>query len=153
MDIKYILPFLDGLINILEQFGMTDIKRSGLYKKDYMAVDKDVTAIIGIVGELRGNVAYSMSQDTARNIVSSMMMGMPVEEMDAISRSAIGELSNMITGNASILLSNNDINVDITPPSIVFGSDIFFIISSVDTITVDLETPAGNIEVNIGLEL
>ena len=42
MDIKYILPFLDGLKNILEQFGMVGIERSGLYKKDYMAVDKDV---------------------------------------------------------------------------------------------------------------
>lgn len=153
MDVKYILPFLDGLINILEQFGMTDIKRSGLYKKDYMAVDKDVTAIIGIVGELRGNVAYSMSQDTAKQIVSAMMMGMPVEDMNEIARSAVGELSNMVTGNASTLLSGNDINVDITPPSIVFGSGIYFIISSVDTITIDLETPAGSIEVNIGLEL
>ncbi len=153
MDIKYILPFLDGLKNILEQFGMVGIERSGLYKKDYMAVDKDVTAIIGIVGELRGNVAYSMSQDTAKNIVSSMMMGMPVEELDEVARSGIGELSNMVTGNASILLSENDVNVDITPPSIVFGSDIYFIISSVDTITVDLKTPAGEVEVNIGLEI
>lgn len=153
MDVKYILPFLEGLKNILEQFGMGDIQRSGLYKKDYMAVDKDVTAIIGIVGELRGNVAYSMSQDTAKNIVSSMMMGMSVEDLDEMARSAIGELSNMVTGNASTLLSGNDINVDITPPSIVFGSDIYFIISSVDTITVDLQTPVGNVEVNIGLEI
>ena len=153
MDVKYILPFLDALMSILEQFGITDVERSGLYKKDYMSVDKDVTAIIGIIGELRGNIAYSMSEDTAKKIVSAMMMGMPVEKMDVMSRSAIGELSNMIMGNASTMLSNSDINVDITPPSIVFGKDIFFIISSVDTITVDLATPAGGIEVNIGLEI
>jgi chemotaxis protein CheX len=62
-----------------------------------------------------------------------MMMGMPVDTIDEIAISAIGEFTNMVTGNASITLSNNNLSVDTTPPSVISGKDIFFIISSVET--------------------
>ncbi len=153
MDVKYILPFLESIKSIMEQFGIADIKRGKLAKRDIMHVSTDITAVIGVVGQLRGNIAYSMSTDTAKRIVSAMMMGMPVDQLDEMGRSAIGEFANMVTGNASILLSSNGLEVDITPPSIIFGRDIFFIISSVETISIDMVTPLGNIEVNIGLEV
>ena len=74
-----------------------------------------------------------------------MMMGMPVEELDEMGRSALGEFSNMVTGNASTLLSNSGVQVDITPPSIIFGKDVYFIISSVETLKIDMETSLGKV--------
>ncbi len=153
MDVKYILPFLESVKSVLEQFGVTDIKRGQLAKNDIMHVNQDVTAVVGVVGQIRGNIAYSMSEDTARRIVSTMMMGMPVEQLDEMGRSAIGEFANMVTGNASILFSNTGLEVDVTPPSIIFGKDMYFIISTVQTIKIDMETSLGKIEVNIGLEI
>ena len=153
MDVKYILPFLESIKGILEQFGVSDIKRGQMAKNDIMHVNTDITAVVGVVGQIRGNIAYSMSEDTAKRIVSAMMMGMPVEQLDDMGRSAVGEFANMVTGNASILLSNTGLEVDITPPSIIFGRDIYFIISSVETLSIDMETPLGKIEVNIGLEV
>jgi len=153
MDVKYILPFLESVKSVLEQFGVEDIKRGQLAKNDIMHVDQDITAVVGVVGQIRGNIAYSMSEETARGIVSAMMMGMLVEQLDEIGRSAIGEFANMVTGNASILLSNSGLEVDVTPPSIIFGKDMYFIISTVQTIKIDMETSLGKIEVNIGLEI
>lgn len=40
-------------------------------------------------------------------------------ELDDIGRSAISELGNMISGNASTILYNQGLNVDITPPRII----------------------------------
>lgn len=153
MDVKLLLPFLEALKSVLEQLGISGIARGGISKKDTMDVEQDVTAMIGIIGDIRGNIAYAMSNETARKIASVMMMGMPVEALDEISRSAIGELANMITGHASTLLSSGGIMVDITPPSIIFGSNVYFIISTVQTIAIVMNTPYGPIEVNIGLEV
>ena len=153
MDVKYILPFLEALKGVLEQFGAADIKRGNMAKNELMHVDTDITAVVGMVGQVRGNIAYSMAEDTAKKIVSAMMMGMPVEELDEMGRSALGEFSNMVTGNASTLLSNSGVQVDITPPSIIFGKDVYFIISSVETLKIDMETSLGKVEVNIGLEI
>jgi chemotaxis protein CheX len=153
MDVKYILPFLESIKSVLEQFGVDQVKRGQLAKNHIMHVNNDITAVVGMVGQVRGNIAYSMSEDTAQRIVSAMMMGMPVIELDEMGRSAIGEFANMVTGNASILLSNSGLEVDVTPPSIIFGRNVFFIISTVDTIKIDMETSLGRIEVNIGLEI
>jgi len=152
VEIKNINPFIDALESVMNQFGITGIKKGNLYNKESMHVDADITSFIGFVGDIRGNISYSMSKETGKKIVSAMMMGMPVDEMDEMARSAIGELSNMITGNASTIFSLSGIFVDITPPSIVFGQDIFFIISSVQTTAIDLDTPAGKIEINIAIE-
>jgi chemotaxis protein CheX len=153
MDVKYVNPFLEALTRILSSFGIADVKRGSIKLKDNMHVDLDVTSLVGITGQIRGNIAYSLSQATAKKIVSAMMMGMPVEKLDAIGRSAIAELSNMITGTASSILSECGHLTDITPPSIIFGCDIYFIISSVQTVSVEMETSVGKIEVNIGLEI
>lgn len=157
MDVKYINPFLEALISVLGSFGVTDIRRGSIVKKESMHVNMDITSLIGLVGGIRGNIAYSFSQDTARQIVSKMMMGIPVEEFDAVSRSAIGELANIVTGTASGILSGmlseKGTVVDTTPPSIIFGRDIFFMISSVPTIAIGMDTEFGKIEVNIGLEM
>jgi chemotaxis protein CheX len=153
MDIKYINPFMDSLIKVLNSFGIIDVKRGKISRKDTMNTDKDVTSIIGIVGGFRGNVAYSFSSGTAKLLASSMMMGMPVAELDSMSRSAVGELTNMITGTAAGIFSANGEEIQLTPPSLIFGDDIFFIISMVQTISIDMLTPAGVIEINIGLEV
>lgn len=150
MDVKTITPFLEGVQHTLLQFGLSDIKRGGIQKKASMAVGGEVSAIIGIVGNVKGNVAYSMSENTAKNLVSTMMMGMPVAVFDEMAESAIGELSNMITGHASLLLSEAGYNVNITPPMIMVGHGK--ILSFIETISVILETPVGEVEINIGLE-
>lgn len=153
MDVKYINPFLEAVAKILSSFGIQDVKRGKIILKDNMRVDLDITSVVGLIGGVRGNVAYSLSEETAKSIVSAMMMGMPVEELGALGRSAIAELSNMITGTATSILSQDGALVDITPPSIIFGKEIYFLISSVQTISVDMVTVFGQIQVNIGLEV
>jgi len=153
MDIKYINPFLEATFSVLKQFGMADVKRGRLLKKEKMQVDLDITSVISTVGQVRGNIALSMSESTAKGIVSTMMMGMPVEAIDEIAISAIGEFTNMITGSAAVIFSQNELFVDATPPSVISAQDVFFIISSVETLAIDIETPHGKIEMNIGLEM
>jgi chemotaxis protein CheX len=152
MNVTYINPFLEALTKVLDQFGVSNTNIGKLEKKERMLVTLDVTAIVGLVGDIKGNVAYSLSQETAKKIIATMMPGRPVTDFDVLARSAIGELSNMVTGRASILLSNMGVNIDISPPSIIVGEEIVFIISPVQSIAVNMDTSAGRIEVNIEIE-
>jgi chemotaxis protein CheX len=81
---------------------------------DYKAPE-NVTAVIGISGQLTGNVLYEFGNAPGLAIASSMM-GEPLEEHDEISMSALGELTNMISGSAATNLSEHGISCDITPP-------------------------------------
>ena len=152
MNTTYINPFLEALLKVLEQFGITGVEIGTMDKKERTQVTLDVTAIVGLVGDIKGNVAYSFSQETARKLLTAMAPGMAVEEFDMMALSALGELSNMTTGKASVLLSDIGVHIDISPPSIVVGEEIYFIISPVQSVVVNINTPAGRIEVNIEIE-
>ena len=53
-----------------------------------------------------------------------MMMGMPVDTLDEMACSALGELGNMIMGNTSTIFSTMNIIFDITPPLSMHGYDL-----------------------------
>ena len=66
---------------------------------------EDITTIIGISGKLEGNVLYGLGVDTAKRIIT-IMLGEEVKTWnDDLGLSALGELANMITGNAATRLS------------------------------------------------
>ena len=65
----------------------------------------DVTAIIGVSGRLEGNVLYGFSEETSKPIIT-VMLGEDANMVDAhVGLSAIGEIANVITGNAATQLA------------------------------------------------
>ena len=137
---------------MLPQLGFQQVKRGNLRVSEKMAVSLDVIAVVGLSQQLRGNVAYAMSQETAKKFASVMMMGMPVEQLDEMSQSAISEASNMITANAAMTLESQGISVNISPPTLVIGQGVKVRISQVQSLIVEIVTEAGVIEVILGLE-
>ncbi len=57
--------------------------------------------IVGIVGDIKGNIVYSIDSEDALKIASTMMMGMEINVLDDMAKSAISELTNMLTANAA----------------------------------------------------
>ena len=153
MKEEYINSFIEAIFTVLPTFGLNDIKISDVELKENMYANMEVTSVIGLMGSVRGNISYSFSMETARKIASSMMMGMPVTEIDEDARSAIAELSNLITGKGCKILSSNESYTDFTTPTFIIGNDILFLINTVKTLTINVEMPIGEMQVNIGLEL
>ncbi len=152
MDAALATPFIKAFFDLLPQLGFQQVKRGNLRVSEKMAVSLDVIAVVGLSQQLRGNVAYAMSQETAKKFASVMMMGMPVEQLDEMSQSAISEASNMITANAAMTLESQGISVNISPPTLVIGQGVKVRISQVQSLIVEIVTEAGVIEVILGLE-
>ena len=79
MDVKLVNPFIDAFTTVLPQMGFPTPQRTGMTVNNQNAVSQGVAVIVGFTKEIRGNVVYNMSEDTAKFIASTMMMGMPVE--------------------------------------------------------------------------
>jgi len=152
MDIRCINSFIAGLLNVSGMVGMTSMQRKGLNKQAKLRTENDVNIIIGLVGDIRGSVVFSMQEATARNIASSMMGGMPVEKFDLIPKSALCELSNMIAGNSVSLLEKEKVLVNITPPTLITGKNMITMISQVETLVVEFEGNEGKLEMNVATE-
>lgn len=153
MDERYVQPFTDSIAGIFSNFGFGEITGGDIYIKDSFTCKYNLTTIIGLSGKIKGNIALSMPYETARKIASTMMMGMEVTEIDEISVSALGEMTNMICGQAAMALSLQNLPIDITPPTIIHGDNMKLIISQVETLVVDISSSLGSIELNLGLEI
>ena len=116
MNAEHINPFVQGAQNILSMVcgETTSLGKLGTRKQPYQS--EEVAIKIGIVGQITGSVVFTMKNELACYIASKMMMGMPVEQLDDMSISAISELTNMISGNVATLFSSNEVLIDITPP-------------------------------------
>lgn len=119
MQVAHINPFLQSATLVLEQMVSVSPQRGDLTMKIIDFKDDYVWLQIGIVGQMTGNIVFGFPESVALKIVSGMMGGHVVTEFDEMSRSAIAELGNMISGNASSILYNEGIQVDITPPEII----------------------------------
>ena len=89
MDAKLVNPFVDAFTSVMPQMGFPTPTRTKLYVKDKNAVSLGVSVIVGFTKQIRGSVVYNMTEDTAKFIASTMMMGMPVTEFDAMAQSPI----------------------------------------------------------------
>ena len=111
----------------------------------------DLTAVIGISGRLHGNVLYGFSEQTTHSIVSAILGDESAEVSSEIRLSAIGEIANVITGNAATRLAEMGYRCEISPPVIIepVGTRLTTIGSS--QILVNFSSPIGALTVRISL--
>ncbi len=152
MDAKLVNPFVDAFESVMPQMGFPAPTRAKLYVQQKHAQGKGVSVIVGFTKQLRGNVVYNMSEDTAKFIASQMMMGMPVAEFDAMAQSAISEMSNMLTANAATNLTGLGLDVDISTPSLSIGEGLQVKISDAQFLTVDMDLAGHVVELDIAVE-
>ncbi|MBP1993370.1 chemotaxis protein CheX [Paenibacillus eucommiae] len=119
MKAEYINPFLESARIVIEQVAYIRPTTGKLGIKDMKFEENYIWIQIGMTGQMQGDIVFGLAEDVALRMVSAMMGGFVVTEMDEMGRSAISELGNMISGNASTMLFNQGVRVDITPPKIV----------------------------------
>lgn len=152
MDARFINPVIDAFREILPQLGFADIQRGKLSMGSNSVESFGVTVIIGMTKDLRGSVAYNMSEATAMTIASTMMGGMPVTQFDELPQSAISELVNMVTANSAIRFEQLGMQVDISPPSLVVGSDFRARLLQEKFLVIEMLADGNLIQLNLGLE-
>ena len=152
MDVKQMAPFVDALANIMPQLGFQEVRRGALRLAEDKLTSKGVMVVIGLTEMLRGNIVYNFTADTARAIASTMMMGMPVPELDDMAQSAISELGNMLAANAGILLEGQGVSMNISPPTLIVGEAVQARMGASQRLVVEMLVDGNLVEVDIAVE-
>jgi chemotaxis protein CheX len=149
--VEYINPFVQAAFSVLKTTTGSSSSRGELSLKGKAFLTRAVTVSAGVVGEIHGTVFYSMDEDVALGVAGAMLGGAPVPEFDELARSAIAELSNMITGNAATLLAEAGEICDISPPTVLEGREVR--VTTVErTLCIPVLTNWGQIDIIVGLE-
>ncbi len=112
--------------------------------------DGKLNIAIGVTGDLQGEIIYHFPKDTTLEMVK-IMSGMDFAEIDDFVTSAIGEITNIISGKALIALSEQQVTCDILPPK--FGVDAPVCSDGISFITsTRISTDIGAIDLDIRLK-
>lgn len=152
MKVEYINPFIKATTEVFKTMLNTEIKTGKPYIKASPFTADSLMIMVGITGEIRGQASITMNAELAKKVASTMMMGMPVEELDELSKSALSELANMIMGNSATLLFNAGVNIDITPPTLMMGDNMQVSAGSMRTVCVPLSCELGEINLDVSVK-
>ena len=136
-----------------ETFSMVcgqDLEVKPSYVHKHLEVENALAISLELTGDITGRVLVRFTEDNAKQIASAMMMGMPVEELDDMSVSALAELGNMIMGGASSHLAEEGVVTDITTPTVLRGKVLLSYPNS-ETVTVPLQNSAVRITLDISI--
>jgi len=153
MNIEYINPFIMASQTVLKQVANIDAKLGKVYLKSSPYMGEAILIFVGITGKIRGQAIFTMSKKVAFSIASAMMLGMTVDELNEISKSALCELTNMILGNTATLLYNKGIGIEITPPTLLMGENLEISTSKIKTICIPIHlTDTDVLEIDLSVE-
>ena len=150
MKQEFVNPFLSSAKLVWEkELGMS-VELTSASAVDTRFLTEDVTASIGLSGELVGTVLYGFPTPTTREIMN-VMVGEEVDAESELAQSALGELANMVAGNAATLLSNAGYTCDITPPIIISAAGTIISTLGRPQLKVDFTSTVGPMSIRIDL--
>lgn len=145
MKAEFLNPFLQATINVLSTMAMISPKPGKAGVKEGDVAVGDITGIIGITGHAEGSLAVSFSESCALKIVENMV-GEKYEKMTEEVADAVGELTNMISGDARAQLQKAGFDFTAAIPTVVRGKDhtIRHLSQGGPTVMIPFTTDDGN---------
>jgi len=145
LDAEFVNPFLSATIHVLKVQAQVEAKSGPLHvKKSGEPQSGDVSGVIGIVSDsFNGSVVISFPEATFLKVMSQMLG----EEYKEISKDIIdgaGELTNMIFGQAKIILNEKGYGIKTAIPSVISGKNhSLSALTKGPVVVVPFETNAG----------
>lgn len=152
MNVEYLNPIIKASTFVLGQTCMIEAKVGKPYLTQTSYEDEIFIIMIGITGQLHGQVILAMESSVACEIASKMMMGMPVDSLNDMAKSALGELMNMMMGNAMTYFSEMDILLDITPPTMFESKDLSLNVGDSRMVCIPIEFEDKKVELNVAVK-
>jgi chemotaxis protein CheX len=124
-DVNFINPFLNATQKVFKVQCFTEAKpgKPSLKKAGDPLLLGDISGIISISSEtFNGTLAISLSETVFVN-VASKMLGEEIKAIDEGNVDLVGELANIILGQAKIELSQLGYGIQMALPSCVWGKD------------------------------
>jgi chemotaxis protein CheX len=120
--VDYIESFVEVCTNVFQDLAGIELSSGSPFFVDTTSSENenwDISGVIGLSGDARGAVAVSFKTDLAI-LLTDKLTGTRHTVLDDDVTDAVGELVNIITGNAKKKLEGN-YNLVISLPSIVKG--------------------------------
>ena len=145
-------PFVKATLEILNTMaGLSATAGKPYIKKDNIA-QGDVSAIVGVTGDRTGTISVSFTRPCAIALVKGML-GDDIHDVLQDTQDAVGEVTNMVSGQARAGLKSLGLTLQGSTPTVIVGdSHIIRHISSAPVIAIPFTSKFGDFTVEFCFE-
>lgn len=143
MDPSLAKPFIKATKDVLKAMASLDVAAGAPFVKKDNIARGDVSAVIGVTGDKNGTFSISFDRKTAVHIVKQML-GDAIEDIITDVQDAVGEITNMISGQARVGLVELGLKLQGSTPSVIMGDNHTIAhMTSVQAIAIPFTCEAG----------
>ena len=147
-----IKQFVDATTTVLSTMAMTEATAAAPFVKHNAVAQGDITGVIGFSnpkGKSKGTMSLTFTAASALGIISSMLYEEQTELNDAVT-DAVGELTNMISGQARKGLVEMGMVFEGAIPSVITGTGhTIRHVSTSAILAIPFQTPHGPLMVEV----
>ncbi|MFQ5462748.1 MAG: chemotaxis protein CheX [Phycisphaerae bacterium] len=149
MDVRYINPFIEAVQNLFKTMLSTGITVNKPQLKGKDTPLCDITAIIGFSGDATGSAALCFANEAAVAIAGKFA-GAELSVDDPDFADALGELANMVAGQAKSKI--HDMNISISLPQVIAGANQRILKSGHNPVLVlPCDSPLGRFTIEVAM--
>jgi chemotaxis protein CheX len=150
MNVSYVNPFISATINTFKMMLQVDARPGSPVAKKEPYPSYDISGVIGLSGDAQGSIALSFPKIVALKVVSGMV-GSEIKIVGPEMTDGIGELVNIIAGNAKKDLTSYHLSISL--PNVIIGKDhVIMSPSGAPTIIVPFSSPLGQFSMEVCLK-
>ncbi|NJB69407.1 chemotaxis protein CheX [Desulfobaculum xiamenense] len=151
-DARIVKPFLAAVSSVISTMAMIQVTPGKPFIKRDTTANGDVTGIISMSGARNGTISVTFTEPCVLAIVSSML-GEEITEMGQDIRDAVGEITNMISGQARKGLAEIGMTFEGGIPTVIMGTNHTIThISKEPILAIPFGTEHGDFTVEVSLE-
>jgi chemotaxis protein CheX len=150
MKVQIVNRYVQAALDVMSKETGNPVGRGVLHLQGNPYTTEDVTAVIGISGQLTGSVYLSMAEQVALRLISDML-GQDTVALDDLGQSGIAEMANVIAGLAGTNLESDGITTTINPPLVLVGRGARLSTVAIQRLVVPLTTSCGDVNLHVSL--
>jgi chemotaxis protein CheX len=144
---EYVNPVIFATKNVFEMMLDCTPTRKGLRLKTETSQTHEISAVIGISGNAAGTVVVSLSKTAACEVLKRMV-GIEADDITNDVCDAVGELTNMIAGQAKAQLAKYELSISI--PNVVSGlNHVVHFPSNVQPMVLEFDSEIGPLTIEV----
>jgi chemotaxis protein CheX len=151
VDVRFITLFLDSFQSVFAEVFDCDVRKGPMTVLGRHNRDHAIAVLAGVAGDhYSGTVVFWIKDHAARKMVE--YLDPTATEFRETFYEGLGEVFNIVSGNAMQHLSRNNIELTITTPSLVVGDSLEIHLLNQNAYSITMLSPFGEIGIDIAVK-
>ncbi len=152
MNIELAKPFITATVTVLSTMARVTPVAGKPYVKKNNVAQGDVSGLVGVTGDKTGSVSISFTKVCAITIVKNML-GDDIQDLLTDVKDAVGEITNMISGQARAGLAEMGIVLQGSTPTVIMGDNHSIShVTNAPIMAIPFSTPNGDFTIEFCFE-